>query len=78
MKRNAGKSRILKTAGMAELADALDLGSSEATRTGSIPATRTIKNSHCDNHIILCIMMAKLSLFLLVQVESLLLALDHS
>ena len=29
---------------MAELADALDLGSSEATRTGSIPATRTIKN----------------------------------
>ena len=41
MKRNAGKSRILKTAGMAELADALDLGSSEATRTGSIPATRT-------------------------------------
>ena len=26
---------------MAELADALDLGSSEATRTGSIPATRT-------------------------------------
>ena len=33
-----------KDAGMAELADALDLGSSEATRTGSIPATRT-KNS---------------------------------
>ena len=26
---------------MAELADALDLGSSEATRTGSIPASRT-------------------------------------
>ena len=26
---------------MAELADALDLGSSGATRTGSIPATRT-------------------------------------
>ncbi len=26
---------------MAELADALDLGSSEATRTGSIPARRT-------------------------------------
>ena len=28
-------------AAMAELADALDLGSSEATRTGSIPASRT-------------------------------------
>ena len=27
---------------MAELADALDLGSSEATRTGSIPARCTI------------------------------------
>ena len=26
---------------MAELADALDLGSSEETRTGSIPASRT-------------------------------------
>ena len=26
---------------MAELADALDLGSSEETRTGSIPARRT-------------------------------------
>ena len=26
---------------MAELADALDLGSSGATRTGSIPASRT-------------------------------------
>ena len=29
---------------MAELADALDLGSSGATRTGSIPASRTTKN----------------------------------
>ena len=28
---------------MAELADALDLGSSEATRTGSIPARCTSK-----------------------------------
>ena len=28
-------------AAMAELADALDLGSSGATRTGSIPASRT-------------------------------------
>ena len=28
---------------MAELADALDLGSSGATRTGSIPASRTMK-----------------------------------
>ena len=28
---------------MAELADALDLGSSGATRTGSIPASRTKK-----------------------------------
>ncbi len=28
---------------MAELADALDLGSSGETRTGSIPARRTIK-----------------------------------
>ena len=27
---------------MAELADALDLGSSEATRVGSTPSTRTI------------------------------------
>jgi hypothetical protein len=27
---------------MAELADALDLGSSEATRGGSTPSTRTI------------------------------------
>ena len=31
----------LTNAAMAELADALDLGSSEATRTGSIPASRT-------------------------------------
>ena len=31
---------------MAELADALDLGSSEATRTGSIPATRTTCNEN--------------------------------
>ena len=30
---------------MAELADALDLGSSEETRTGSIPARRTNLNS---------------------------------
>ena len=30
---------------MAELADALDLGSSEATRTGSIPASCTNINS---------------------------------
>ena len=29
---------------MAELADALDSGSSGATRTGSSPATRTILN----------------------------------
>ena len=29
---------------MAELADALDLGSSGATRTGSIPASRTKNN----------------------------------
>ena len=29
---------------MAELADALDLGSSGATRTGSIPASRTKSN----------------------------------
>ena len=29
---------------MAELADALDSGSSGATRTGSSPATRTNKN----------------------------------
>ena len=29
---------------MAELADALDLGSSGATRTGSIPASRTNNN----------------------------------
>lgn len=29
-------------AGMAELADALDLGSSEATRGGSTPSTRTM------------------------------------
>ena len=33
---------------MAELADALDLGSSGATRTGSIPATRT-KMKNKDN-----------------------------
>ena len=32
---------LLYFAAMAELADALDLGSSEATRTGSIPASRT-------------------------------------
>ena len=31
-----------KHAGMAELADALDLGSSVARRAGSTPATRTI------------------------------------
>ena len=33
---------------MAELADALDLGSSEATRTGSSPARRT-KTVNCVN-----------------------------
>ena len=32
-------------AGMAELADALDSGSSGATRTGSSPATRTRKKT---------------------------------
>ena len=31
----------ISTAAMAELADALDLGSSGATRTGSIPASCT-------------------------------------
>ncbi len=31
---------------MAELADALDLGSSGATRTGSIPASRTRVTTH--------------------------------
>ena len=31
---------------MAELADALDLGSSEETRTGSIPARCTIKKHY--------------------------------
>ncbi len=31
---------------MAELADALDLGSSGATRTGSIPASRTNCNDY--------------------------------
>ena len=36
-----GKPAFSKDAAMAELADALDLGSSEATRTGSIPASRT-------------------------------------
>ena len=50
---------------MAELADALDLGSSEATRTGSIPARCTKKNANCDNTIITCIIGAKLSLFCL-------------
>ena len=30
---------------MAELADALDLGSSGVTRTGSIPASRTIQKN---------------------------------
>ena len=35
---------------MAELADALDLGSSEATRTGSIPATRTKKRKLRQYH----------------------------
>ena len=36
---------------MAELADALDLGSSEATRTGSIPAsrTKTLENALTNN-----------------------------
>ena len=36
---------IIKTiqAGMAELADALDLGSSGESRAGSIPVNRTIK-----------------------------------
>ena len=33
---------------MAELADALDLGSSGATRTGSIPASRTIEEIWSD------------------------------
>ena len=33
---------------MAELADALDLGSSEATRTGSIPASRTTGFTNFD------------------------------
>ena len=32
---------MTENAGMAELADALDSGSSGATRTGSSPATRT-------------------------------------
>ena len=35
---------MTENAGMAELADALDSGSSGATRTGSSPATRTDKN----------------------------------
>ena len=35
------KGCVLSYAPMAELADALDLGSSEATRTGSIPARCT-------------------------------------
>ena len=34
---------MTENAGMAELADALDSGSSGATRTGSSPATRTRK-----------------------------------
>ena len=35
---------------MAELADALDLGSSEATRTGSIPASCTIIDELRQSH----------------------------
>ena len=35
---------------MAELADALDLGSSEETRTGSIPARRTIRKTLRQPH----------------------------
>ena len=35
---------------MAELADALDLGSSEATRTGSIPARCTKKRKLRQYH----------------------------
>ena len=35
---------------MAELADALDLGSSEATRTGSSPARRTKKSKLRQYH----------------------------
>ena len=34
-------SKLLSNAGVAELADALDLGSSGATREGSIPFART-------------------------------------
>ena len=34
-------SQLLSKAGVAELADALDLGSSGATREGSIPFART-------------------------------------
>ena len=36
---------------MAELADALDLGSSGATRTGSIPARRTKKRNTTNRDI---------------------------
>ena len=43
---------------MAELADALDLGSSEATRTGSIPArcTKSILEGLCPSFLLFIIM----------------------
>ena len=39
-------------AGMAELADALDLGSSGAIHAGSIPVTRTKPQNHCNTMIL--------------------------
>ena len=53
---------------MAELADALDLGSSEATRTGSIPATRT-KNVRLRQYNILNEYWPKLSLFVCFDID---------
>ena len=37
---------------MAELADALDLGSSGAIHAGSIPVTRTKPQNHCNTMIL--------------------------
>ena len=43
MKRTVRRAQLTKYAGVAELADALDLGSSALRRAGSIPVSRTTK-----------------------------------
>ncbi len=50
---------------MAELVDALDSDSSEVTLMEVQILLAAPKNANCDNTIILCIMIAKLSLFCL-------------